>query len=192
VPIDENHPLQGQSPYSATKIGADKLVESYFKSFDLPVVTVRPFNTYGPRQSQRAVIPTIITQALTSEIITLGNLNPTRDLNYVLDTTSGFIAAAECEKALGQVINLGTGREISIGDLAEMIIQILGIDITIQSDPDRLRPDSSEVDRLCADIGKAKDILQWTPCFSLEAGLKETIDWMKSHLEGYRPGKYTI
>jgi dTDP-glucose 4,6-dehydratase len=192
VPIDESHPLQGQSPYSATKIGADKLVESYCKSFDLPAVTVRPFNTYGPRQSDRAVIPTIITQALTRKTITLGNLFPTRDLSFVVDTVTGFVAAAEHEEALGEVINLGTGKEISIGDLAKRITRILGVEVSIQSDPERLRPDSSEVDRLCADISKARGLLEWAPCLTLDEGLQETIQWMKEHMEGFRPGIYSI
>ena len=192
VPIDEAHPLQGQSPYSATKIGADKLVESYYRSFNLPVVTVRPFNTYGPRQSARAVIPTIISQAINGKAISLGNLHPTRDLNYVVDTTAGFIAAAEHTEALGQVINLGTGKEISIGDLAEKIIQLLGMEATIESDQKRLRPNASEVDRLCADISKARDLLDWAPRFTLDEGLHETILWVKEHIEQYRPGTYSI
>jgi dTDP-glucose 4,6-dehydratase len=192
VPIDETHPLQGQSPYSATKIGADKLAESYYRSFDLPVVTIRPFNTYGPRQSERAVIPTIITQALSQETITLGNLKPTRDLNYVADTTAGFIAAAEHPDALGQVVNLGTGKEISVGDLAKKIIHLLGVEVTIQTDQKRLRPDLSEVDRLCADISKARKLLKWTPRYTLEEGLQETIRWVKERLEEFRPTDYSI
>jgi dTDP-glucose 4,6-dehydratase len=192
VPIDEDHPLQGQSPYSATKIGADKLAESFFRSFDLPVVTVRPFNTYGPRQSARAVIPTIISQALAGDRVKLGNLSPTRDLSYVLDTASGFIAAAEHPEALGQVINLGTGWDISIGNLAQTIFRLLGKDAQIESDDQRVRPDASEVDRLCADITKASQLLGWTPKYSLEEGLKETIEWVRENQGIYRPWLYNV
>jgi len=192
VPIDEIHPLIGQSPYSATKIGADKLAESYHRSFDLPVVTVRPFNTYGPRQSARAVIPSIITQAMTQDMVKLGNLDPTRDLNYVLDTSAGFISAAEHPQALGEVINLGTGNEISIGDLARTIFRLLGKEGHIQTDDKRVRPGTSEVDRLCADITKAKKILHWEPEYTLEEGLQETIDWITENLDNYRPGIYSV
>ncbi|MCJ7700006.1 MAG: NAD-dependent 4,6-dehydratase LegB [Anaerolineales bacterium] len=192
VPIDEEHPLQGQSPYSATKIGADKLAESYYRSFGLPVATIRPFNTYGPRQSARAVIPTIITQALTQDKIKLGNLAPTRDLNFVADTVDGFISIAESPGAIGEVINIGTGREISIGDLANTIFKIVGRDLDIEIDDQRLRPDASEVDRLCADITKAKEIMDWAPRVTLETGLQETISWIKDNLERYRPGVYFV
>lgn len=192
VPIDEEHPLQGQSPYSATKIGADKLAESFYRSFDLPVVTVRPFNTYGPRQSARAVIPTIISQALTGDRVKLGNLSPTRDLNYVLDTASGFIAAAEHPGALGQTINLGTGWDISIGNLAQTIFRILGKDAQIEADDQRVRPDASEVDRLCADISKARNLLGWSPKYSLEEGLRKTIEWVQENQGIYRPGVYNV
>jgi len=192
VPIDEKHPLSGQSPYSATKIGADKLAESYHCSFDLPVITVRPFNTYGPRQSARAVIPTIISQALSNETVKLGNLEPTRDLNYVLDTVRGFINAAEHPEAVGEVINLGTGREISIGDLAKKIFQILKIEGKIISDEDRVRPGPSEVDRLCADVTKAKALIDWEPQFTLEEGLQETVNWIRENKEIYRPEIYNV
>jgi NAD dependent epimerase/dehydratase len=192
VPIDENHPLQGQSPYSATKIGADKLAESYFRSFGLPVVTIRPFNTYGPRQSGRAVIPTIITQTLTQDRVRLGNLSPTRDLNFVLDTVAGFIDAAEHPEALGQVINLGTGREISIGDLAQTIFTLLGKEVPIEPEDQRTRPEASEVDRLCADITRARQVLGWEPRYSLEEGLSLTIAWIKDNLESYRPEIYNL
>lgn len=192
VPIDENHPLQGQSPYSATKIGADKLVESFHRSFDLPVVTIRPFNTYGPRQSARAVIPTIITQGLVGETIRLGNLSPTRDLNYVLDTVGGFIAAAEHPEAIGQVINLGTGKEISIGDLVKKILKILEVEVKIEEEPQRVRPQASEVDRLCADIHKAQELLGWQPKFTLDEGLSATIQWVKENIDRYRPGQYSV
>jgi NAD dependent epimerase/dehydratase len=192
VPIDEKHPLQGQSPYSATKIGADKLAESFFCSFDLPITTVRPFNTYGPRQSSRAVIPSIITQALSLDKIKLGNLEPTRDLNYVLDTVDGFIKAAENTGAVGQVVNLGTGREISIGTLAKTILELMGKDLLIETDDQRIRPDASEVDRLCADISKARDLLGWEPQYTLETGLLETIAWVEKNLDEFRPGQYSV
>jgi len=192
VPIDEVHPLIGQSPYSATKIGADKLAESYHRSFDLPVVTVRPFNTYGPRQSARAVIPTIISQALSDKAVKLGNLTPTRDLNYVLDTVGGFVSAAEHPEAVGEVINLGTGREISIGDLAKTIFEIMGKEGKIVADEDRVRPDASEVDRLCADVSKAKALLNWESQYTLETGLRETVDWIRENKEIYRPGLYNV
>jgi NAD dependent epimerase/dehydratase len=192
VPIDEDHPLQGQSPYSATKIGADKLAESYYRSFGLPVVTIRPFNTYGPRQSGRAVIPTIVTQTLTRDRVRLGNLSPTRDLNFVLDTVAGFIAAAEHPEALGQVINLGTGREISIGDLAQTIFTLLGKEASIEPDDQRTRPDASEVDRLCADITRARQVLGWRPQYNLEEGLRLTIAWIKDNLASYRPEMYNL
>jgi len=192
VPIDESHPLQGQSPYSATKIGADKLAESFHLSFDLPVVTLRPFNTYGPRQSARAVIPTIITQVLHGEEVRLGNLSPTRDMNYVLDTVRGFKAAAEHPEAIGQVINLGTGIEISIGDLANEIFKLLGKQANIMLDKQRFRPDSSEVDRLCADNTKAKALLKWAPVCSLQEGLQETINWIKGNMDQYHPSRYIV
>ena len=192
VPISETHPLQGQSPYSATKIGADKIAESFHLSFGLPVITVRPFNTYGPRQSARAVIPTIVSQALSEPMIRLGNLEPTRDLNYVADTVDGFIKAAESPKGVGQVINLGTGREISIGDLAATILRMLGKDVPIISEHERVRPESSEVDRLCADAGKARELLGWEPTHTLEEGLTRTIEWIRENNERYRTGVYTI
>jgi NAD dependent epimerase/dehydratase len=191
VPIDEEHPYQGQSPYSATKIGADVLAQSFFLSFGLPVVTVRPFNTYGPRQSARAVIPTIISQALGGDQIRLGSLTPTRDLNFVLDTVEGFIAAAAAgPEVSGEVINLGNGKEISIGDLASKICKLLGRDIPVVCDSDRLRPEGSEVDRLCADASKAAKLLGWTPGHSLDEGLERTIAWMRDNLDRFRVGTY--
>lgn len=192
IPITENHPLQGQSPYSASKIGADKMVESFFLSFALPVVTLRPFNTYGPRQSARAVIPTIVSQALAESEIRLGNVEPTRDLNYVADTVGGFIKAAECPRAVGQVINLGTSSEISVGDLATTILRMLGTDKPIVTENERLRPAGSEVDRLCADAGKARELLGWEPTHTLEEGLTRTIEWIRENNERYRAGVYTI
>ena len=192
VPINEQHPLQGQSPYSASKIGADKLVESFHLSFDLPVVTVRPFNTFGPRQSARAVIPTIITQCLIGKTVRLGNLHPTRDLNYVSNTVDGFVLAATAPNAIGQTINLGSGHEISIGDLAKLIIRLVGRPISIESEEQRLRPDKSEVERLLADNTLARTVLEWEPAISLEEGLERTIEWIGQHLERYRPNVYTI
>ena len=192
VPIDENHRLQGQSPYSASKIGADKIAESFHLSFDLPVVTVRPFNTYGPRQSARAVIPTIITQALNGSEIRLGNLEPTRDLNYVADTVEGFIKAAETPQAIGETINLGSGREISIRDLAALILKLMNRDIPIALEGARLRPENSEVDRLCADSRKGQSILGWTPKYSLEDGLAATVEWIRENSERYRTDIYVV
>ena len=192
VPIDEDHPLQGQSPYSATKIGADKLAEAFHLSFGLPVVTVRPFNTFGPRQSARAVIPTIIAQCLTGERVRLGNLHPTRDLNYVSNTIDGFILAAATPEAIGRTINLGSGREISIGELAKLIIHLVGRPISIESEEERVRPDRSEVERLLADNTLARTVLGWEPAISLEEGLERTIEWMQHHLKRYRPDVYGI
>ena len=193
VPIDEEHPLQGQSPYSASKIAADKLAEAFHLSFGLPVATIRPFNTYGPRQSARAVIPTIITQALTEPEVHLGNLEPTRDFNYVDDMVEGFIRIAEHPDAVGQVINIGSGKEISIGNLTSVILDLVGRkDVPIICDDKRLRPDGSEVERLCADNHKAHETLGWDPRHTLEEGLALTIEWIKNNLERYRGGAYAI
>ncbi|HBF34980.1 TPA: NAD-dependent dehydratase [Candidatus Sumerlaeota bacterium] len=192
VPISETHPLQGQSPYSASKIGADKIAEAFQLSFDVPVVTVRPFNTFGPRQSARAVIPVIITQCLAGNTVRLGNLLPTRDLNFVANTVEGFICAAVAEKAVGQTFNLGSGREISIGNLAQLIARLMGKAVSIETESERLRPDKSEVERLLADNSRACEVLSWTPKIDLESGLKITIDWMRENLGRYRPGKYVI
>lgn len=190
VPIDESHPLQGQSPYSASKIGADKLSESFYSAYGLPVVTVRPFNTYGPRQSARAVIPTIITQALAQQTIYLGNLETTRDFTYIDDTVDGFIKAAEANDVDGKTINLGTGQEIKISALAQKIIEIIGSSAHIEIDPIRLRPEESEVFRLLSDNSKALQILGWEPKTTIEQGLYKTIEWIESHLDLYRVGKY--
>jgi NAD dependent epimerase/dehydratase len=192
VPIDENHPLHGQSPYSASKIGADMLAESYFRSYNIPISIIRPFNTYGPRQSARAVIPTIITQCLARKEILLGSLEPTRDLTYVNDTVNGFIKVAESDKSIGEVINVGSGFEISIGDLAQKIIAIIDKEIKIGLASERVRPIKSEVQRLYADNSKAKRLLNWEPTITLEMGLIKTIDWMKKHLQNYKPGSYTV
>jgi len=193
VPIDEAHPLQGQSPYSASKIGADKIAEAFQLSFDVPVVTVRPFNTFGPRQSARAVIPTVISQCLAGHpSIRLGSLHPTRDMNYVGNTVEGFLAAAACPAAIGRTINLGSNREISIGDLARMIIQLTGSKATLESDATRLRPEKSEVERLLADNRLAREILHWEPAIALEDGLKATIEWVRANLHRYRPEMYAV
>jgi NAD dependent epimerase/dehydratase len=192
TPIDEAHPLQGQSPYAASKIGADKLAESYYLSFDLPVVTVRPFNTYGPRQSARAVIPTIITQALSGDAIRLGHLEPRRDLTYVADTVEGFIKAATAPGAVGQVINLGTGSTVSIGELAQSIIEILGQPKTIISTAERTRPPASEVWHLESDNRKAREILGWQPQTSLKDGLTQTIAYIAANLRRYKPEIYNL
>lgn len=192
IPIDEKHPLQGQSPYSASKIGADKLAESFYRSYDLPITTLRPFNTYGPRQSARAVIPTIITQALAQNKILLGSLEPTRDLSYVDDIVDGFIKAWESERSIGEVINIGSGFEISINDLANKIISLMGKKVNIVSDPKRVRPPKSEVERLMADNSKAKELLGWEPKVSLDEGLRKTIDWFSKFQNRYRPDIYNI
>lgn len=190
VPIDECHPLQGQSPYSASKIGADKLAESFFCTYNLPVVTVRPFNTYGPRQTARAVIPTIIAQALANGTIHLGNLSTKRDFTFVSDTVQGFLMAAEAQGVEGQVFNLGTGAEISIGDITRKIIQRVGKPIKIVVDPERLRPELSEVMRLLSDNSLARERLGWRPEVTLDLGLQQTIAWIQDHPELYRVGTY--
>lgn len=190
VPIDEAHPLQGQSPYSASKIGADKMAEAFACSFEVPVVTVRPFNTFGPRQSARAVIPTVITQCLTGATVRLGSLTPTRDLNFVSDTVDGFVRAAEAERAIGQTVNLGSGREISVGELATLIGELAGRSVTVECDPQRLRPTGSEVERLLADNRRARELLGWAPTVGLEEGLRRTIAWVRDNIERYRPGAY--
>jgi len=192
TPIDEKHPLQGQSPYSASKIGADKIAESFHCSFDLPVVTMRPFNTFGPRQSTRAVIPTIITQALTSDIVKLGSLDPVRDLTFVADTVQGFIRLAESKKAIGKTINTGTGRGISVGELAETIIQIANPNAKITCEQERIRPEKSEVLKLVCDNTQARKVAGWKPEYSLQDGLAITIAWMKEHLGSYKAGVYTV
>jgi dTDP-glucose 4,6-dehydratase len=192
APIDEKHPLQGQSPYSASKIGADKVAESYYRAFDVPVVTVRPFNTYGPRQSTRAVIPTIITQALSLPQITLGSLAPTRDLTFVTDTVAGFLAAAASDGVLGREINLGSNDEISIGDLAAKIVGIIGRSLPIVSSDNRKRPEKSEVGRLHSDNRLARELLGWSPQVSLDDGLSRTIRWIEQNLGRYRVGAYQL
>jgi NAD dependent epimerase/dehydratase len=190
VPIPETHPLQAQSPYSASKIGADKVAESFHLSFGLPVVTVRPFNTFGPRQSARAVIPTIAVQALSGRDVALGTLTPTRDLLFVEDTARGMIAAVHSDRALGQVVNLGTGREISIGELAQKVITACGSSASVVHDPQRLRPKDSEVERLCASNARARDLLGWEPRVTLEEGLLRVVDFLRANLSRYKAGIY--
>lgn len=199
VPITEDHPLQGQSPYSASKIGADQLAMSFYASFGTPVTIVRPFNTYGPRQSARAVIPTIITQiARGARQIKLGALHPTRDFNYVADTVAGFVAALRTPASVGEIINLGSNFEISIGDTARAIAEAMNADIEILSDLERMRPEKSEVERLCADNSKARKLLQWQPAYAgmpgLRRGLTETIGWFQdpAHLNLYRAESYNL
>jgi dTDP-glucose 4,6-dehydratase len=192
VPIDEKHPLQGQSPYSASKIGADKMAESFYLSFDTPVVTVRPFNTFGPRQSARAVIPTILSQILTKGEVKLGSLTPTRDLNYVDNTVDGYMAAGLNPAAIGRTISFGSGCEISIGALAALIAKIVEKDVPIVVDEQRLRPSKSEVERLLADNSLASALLSWSPEVDLETGLHRTIDWFRSNTHLYQADKYNI
>ena len=193
VPIDEKHPFQGQSPYSATKIGADRLAESFYRSFNLPVAIVRPFNTFGPRQSARAVIPTIITQLLAGkEEIKLGSLTPTRDFNYVKDTAAGFIAIAESDKTIGQEVNIATQREISIGDLAKEIIAQINPDAKIVCDEQRLRPEKSEVNRLLGANAKIKELTDWKQQYTFEQGIAETIAWIRQNMAAYKTDIYNV
>ena len=192
TPMDEEHPLQAQSPYAASKIAADKMAESFHCSYGLPVVTVRPFNTYGPRQSMRAIIPTIIVQALTRGEIHLGNTAPQRDFNYVLDTVDGFIKAAATPAAIGQVTNIGSGQNVSIGHLADLINELIGSDCPVVCDEERQRPQTSEVDRLLASNEKAGRLMGWTPTTSLNSGLGLTIDWFREHLQHFKSSRYSI
>lgn len=193
VPIDERHPFQGQSPYSATKIGADRLAESFYRSFQLPVAIVRPFNTYGPRQSARAVIPTIITQLLASKTeIKLGTLTPTRDFNYVKDTAEGFIAIAESDRTVGEEINIASQKEISIGDLANEIIKQINPKAKVVCDEQRLRPEKSEVNRLLGSNEKIKRLTNWRARYSLSQGLEETIEWISRNMDSYKTDIYNV
>ena len=192
VPIDESHRLQGQSPYSASKIGADKLAESYYRAYGLPVVTLRPFNTYGPRQSSRAVVPTIITQALAGESVHLGNINPRRDLTYISDTVEGFLKVAQVPGIEGETFNLGTGSESSIAELAQRIIRMIGREIEVIEDDDRKRPEKSEVQRLVADSTLARERFGWEPQVSLEDGLRRTIAWISENMQLYEVGTYQV
>ncbi|GAB6189628.1 NAD-dependent 4,6-dehydratase LegB [Marinitoga arctica] len=193
VPIDENHPYNPQSPYAASKAAADHLALSYYRSFELPVTIIRPFNTYGPRQSARAIIPTIISQILAGKKqIKLGNLTPTRDLNYVKDTANGFITVGLHEKTIGDVFNLGTGKEISIGDLAKKLINLTGKEVEIVTDKQRLRPQKSEVERLLSNPEKAMKLTGWKPQYTLDEGLKETIEWIKENMQYFKVDIYNV
>ena len=193
IPIDENHPLVGQSPYSASKISADQLAISYFRSFNLPVKIVRPFNTYGPRQSARAIIPTIITQLLSGKTsLKLGNLTPTRDLTFVKDTCKGFVKIFNSDKLYGETTNIGMKNEISVGDLANKIADILGIKLNIETDNKRVRPEMSEVERLFCDNAKLVKNTSWKPDYTIDSGLKETIEWLKDNLQHYKPDIYNV
>lgn len=192
VPMDEGHPLQGQSPYSASKIGADKIIESFYCSYTLPAVTVRPFNAYGPRQSMRAVIPTIINQALHKKEIVLGNLSSTRDFTFVEDTARAFCCAGVSDQAVGRVVNAGSGAEISIGKLVEKVQRILGTDLPVRVNNERVRPEKSEVDRLYSNSSLASSLIGWKPEITLDEGLRRTVRWMQDHPELYKPGEYVI
>ena len=193
VPIDENHPMVGQSPYSATKIGADQLAISYFKSFDLPVKIVRPFNPYGPRQSARAIIPTVISQILSGKTeLKLGNLTPTRDLTFVKDTANGFLQIALADGLFGEITNIGMSEEITIGELVKLIARLIGTEVQIQSDEQRIRPDKSEVERLFCNNSKILASTSWKPDYTLETGLMETIEWIKNNLAYFKTDIYNV
>ena len=192
TPIDEKHPLQGQSPYSASKIAADKLVESYFCSFSTPVVTLRPFNAYGPRQSARAFLPTVLTQALTGDVVRVGSLEPVRDMNYVEDTVDGFVRAASAPGIEGQVLNLGSGRGVSMRELLDLAIRATGRNVRIETEARRVRPEKSEVMELIADAGRARAALGWQPRVTLEQGVERTAAWIRDHLADYKPHLYNV
>lgn len=192
VPIDESHRLQAQSPYAASKIAADKLAETFYLSYGLPVVTVRPFNTFGPRQSARAVVPTIVTQCIAGKTVRLGNVGPTRDLNYVTDIVDGFYRAAIAPEVAGRTINLGSGLEISIRDVVDLVANLMGREVETVTEPVRVRPATSEVERLVADNALARSLLGWRPTISLEEGLRRTIDWFEKHMDSYQTGVYVI
>ena len=192
VPIDEKHPKQPQSPYSASKISSDAMALSFHAAFELPVIVVRPFNTYGPRQSDRAIIPTLISQALTQPEISVGNTAPTRDFTYVTDTVEGFLQLAACDAAVGHEINLGTGVEISIGDLAHQVNAVVGRDLPIRKKEERVRPPSSEVNRLVSNNAKARHLAGWRPCVALDEGIRLTAKWVEARLEMYNPAAYRI
>lgn len=192
TPIDEAHPLQAQSPYAASKIAADKLAESFHRSFRLPVVTIRPFNTYGPRQSARAIVPTIVAQALAGTRVRLGNLTPVRDLCFVADTVRGFLLATKAPGAIGTVLNLCTGSGVSIGELAKRVFAILGVEPEIEEDVQRLRPGGSEVMKLIGSAGRSREVLGWVPEVTLDEGLARTIAWIRTHASRYKPNIYNI
>jgi NAD dependent epimerase/dehydratase len=192
TPIDENHPLQSQSPYSASKIGADHLALSYHRAFGLPVTVVRPFNTYGPRQSTRAVIPTIMTQALAGDAVRLGSLSPVRDLVYVADTVAGFLVAADAAPCVGRVTNLATGAGVSVGELAEQIVRLIGRPVPIREDGERVRPDTSEVFRLIGSANAARELAGWQAATPLDEGLRRTLDWVRANLSSFTIGEYRV
>ena len=192
IPIDEKHPLQAQSPYAASKIAADKLVESYYLSFGLPIATLRPFNTFGPRQSLRAIIPTIVSQAIHDKKIRLGNTNPRRDFLFVKDTIRGFIQLGKCEGAVGKVVNIGTGTDISIEELVKKILGLMGKQGEIEVEDRRIRPEKSEVMQLLSDTRLAQKLFQWAPRFTLEDGLRETIEWYQKNLSRFKVGSYPL
>ena len=192
TPIDEKHPLQAQSPYAASKIAADKLAESYHLSFNLPIAILRPFNTFGPRQSLRAIIPTIISQAIANQKILLGNVKPRRDFLFVKDTVQGFIGIGKCNEAIGKVVNIGTGRDLSIGELAKKIVELIGKGGNVEIEDRRFRPEKSEVMQLLADARLAQKLFNWAPRYSLEDGLKETIEWYRKNLSQFKVGSYPL
>jgi NAD dependent epimerase/dehydratase len=192
VPISEKHPKQPQSPYSASKIAADAIALSFYNAFDLPVAVVRPFNTYGPRQSDRAIIPTLISQALSKNEIEIGNTKPTRDFTYVTDTVEGFIQVAESDKCVGQEVNLGSGQEVSIGELAKKVAALCGRNVQIIQSKERFRPSKSEVERLLADNSKVRELTGWRPKVDFEEGLKRTIAWIRENMGMYEPDAYQI
>jgi NAD dependent epimerase/dehydratase len=192
TPIDEKHPLQGQSPYSATKIGADKLAESFWRTYNLPVATLRPFNTFGPRQSARAILPTIIRQALKESDIRLGSLAPVRDMNFVADTVDGFLRIARCDAALGRVVNIGSGRGLTVGSMVEGVAKVLGKQLNVVADPDRVRPPNSEVEELIADATLAHELFEWRSATPFEEGLKATIEWFSHRGLAHDPAKYVV
>jgi NAD dependent epimerase/dehydratase len=192
IPITEAHPLEPQSPYAASKVAADKLMDSYHRTYDLPVTVVRPFNTYGPHQSARAIIPTIISQALASDTLRLGSLDPRRDLTYVTDTAAGLIAAAAEPSAIGRTIQLGTGHDVSVGEIVQMVGEVLGKHLAVQQDPQRVRPPNSEVQRLVSDPSLAKQLIGWTPQVTLREGLAQTLEWITAHAHLYRIDEYVV
>jgi NAD dependent epimerase/dehydratase len=191
-PIDERHPLQAQSPYAASKVAADKLAESYYLSFNLPVAILRPFNTFGPRQSLRAIIPTIISQAIGNQKILLGNIKPRRDFLFIKDTVRGFIQIGTCNDAIGRVVNIGTGKDLSIGELAKKIIELIGKGGKVEIEDRRFRPEKSEVMQLLADTRLAQKLFGWAPKYSLEDGLRETIEWYRENLSRFKVGSYPL
>lgn len=192
VPITEDHPLEAQSPYSASKIGADKLMDSFHRSYGLPMTVLRPFNTYGPHQSARAIVPTIITQALASNVVQLGSLEPRRDLTFVSDTVAGMIAAASTTATIGRTIQLGTGQDVSVGEIVQLVGEILGKQLQVQREERRVRPPLSEVERLLSDPRLARELTGWEPAIDLREGLTRTIEWIESNADRYRVGEYVI